>query len=326
MPLKRFYQSEAGAILLWVIGTLVLASAIAPWLYQSGKFLATTAAHQDLPGILEWLGHACEKSKFGRFYSRALTFSALVLLPILLRRIKRIKGRHGGEKYLLLKISWKNGIFRLLLGVAISSVFLWGLVVLLHAMGALTDVHHPVKLQKLIGFALLPAITASLFEETIFRGIMLGIWLRSARPLSACVGTAAIFAFLHFLDPPSGFEIANPSAPIAGFQLLGSVLFNYTKPVFFVTDFATLFVVGMILAWCRVRTRSLWFPIGLHAGWILAFRCCTQFFDAVPGHFLHPWGIGSSIRSGLLPMLTLGITAVVCHYAMNRFKSADAKF
>lgn len=323
--LKRFYQSEAGAILLWVIGTLILASTITPWLYQAGKFLATAAAQQDLPGILEWLGRACEKSKFGRFYSRALTFSALLLLPILLRRIKSIKSIYGGEESSLVKAPWKIQIFRLLLGAVISSVLLWSLVMLLHVAGALTVDPHPVKLQKLIGIALLPAITAALFEEVIFRGIMLGIWLRSTKPLAACIGTAAIFGFLHFLDPPAGFEIANPSAPLAGFQLLGGILLNYANPVFFITDFATLFAVGMILAWCRVRTRGLWFPIGLHAGWILAFRCARLFFDAVPEHYLHPWGIGSSIRSGLLPMLTLGITALVCNFVMNYFKSADVK-
>ena len=34
--------------------------------------------------------------------------------------------------------------------------------------------------------------------------------------------------------------------------------------------FATLFLIGCILADARVLTRSLWLPIGLHAGWIFA--------------------------------------------------------
>ena len=32
--------------------------------------------------------------------------------------------------------------------------------------------------------------------------------------------------------------------------------------------FATLFLIGCILSDARVLTRSLWMPIGLHAGWI----------------------------------------------------------
>ena len=34
--------------------------------------------------------------------------------------------------------------------------------------------------------------------------------------------------------------------------------------------FTTLFLIGLILADARLQTRSLWLPIGLHAGWILA--------------------------------------------------------
>ena len=34
--------------------------------------------------------------------------------------------------------------------------------------------------------------------------------------------------------------------------------------------FSTFFCIGWILADARLRTRSLWLPIGLHAGWIFA--------------------------------------------------------
>jgi hypothetical protein len=39
----------------------------------------------------------------------------------------------------------------------------------------------------------------------------------------------------------------------------------------------------------------------------------------VAAHALRPWGIGSSLSSGLLPLLLLGITAIVCHFVMRRF-------
>ena len=88
------------------------------------------------------------------------------------------------------------------------------------------------------------------------------------------------------------------------------------------TDFATLFVIGMILAWARLRTGSLWFPIGLHAGWIFAFKGYNLFYREVPSHALHPWALGDSLRSGLLPMLTLAVTAFCCHLVLRKF---DAK-
>jgi hypothetical protein len=43
----------------------------------------------------------------------------------------------------------------------------------------------------------------------------------------------------------------------------------------------------------------------------------------VDGHFLRPWGVGDSLRSGILPMLALGVTAIVCHFALKRFSRAS---
>ena len=93
--LKRFFQSEAGAAVLWVLSSMVLAATLAPWIYQGGKALAATAESRELPGILEWLGAACGKSKFARFYSRTLSFSALIFLPFLFRRIRSLR---AGDK------------------------------------------------------------------------------------------------------------------------------------------------------------------------------------------------------------------------------------
>ena len=73
----------------------------------------------------------------------------------------------------------------------------------------------------------------------------------------------------------------------------------------------------MILARARLRTGALWFSIGLHAGWIAAFKGFNMLHRAVPVHELRPWGVGDSLRSGLLPMLALGVTAVVCHFVLQ---------
>ncbi|MEO7340302.1 MAG: CPBP family intramembrane glutamic endopeptidase [Luteolibacter sp.] len=305
--------------MLWVLSSLVLASVIAPWIYQGGKALAAAAATHELSHFWEWLGAACGKSKFDRFYSRSLSFSALVLLPFLFHRVRKV----GAAREAIIprvKVPWKSGLLQTAVACLIGASFLWGLAMILHAAGAYTANPHPLKTGKFLAAVLMPAIAAPLVEETLFRGILLGLWLRSIRPLNACLGSSLLFAFLHFLDPSPGFAITDPSAPSAGFQLLGSALFHFTEPRFFVTDFATLFVVGMILAWARVRTGGLWFSIGLHAGWVLAFKSCNQLYLDVPNHFLRPWGVGNNVRSGLLPMLTLGLTAVICHFVLQRFE------
>jgi membrane protease YdiL (CAAX protease family) len=94
--------------------------------------------------------------------------------------------------------------------------------------------------------------------------------------------------------------------------LLGAILLNFTDPRFFAAEFVVLFVIGLILAWSRVRTGGLWFAIGLHAGWIAAFKSFNLLHQLNPESPLHPWGVGESLRAGLLPLATLAITAVLC--------------
>lgn len=299
---------------------MLLAAVISPWLYQGGKQLAAMAETRELSGILEWLGAACGRAKFGRYFDRSLLISALVFLPLLLRRVRKLKAAgalNGREERI--KVSWQSAVCRIAVGCLISGGLLWGAGVLLEAAGAYLPKADPPGLGRLLRKILLPAAGAALLEEWLFRGILLGLWLRFAKPVTACLGTSLLFAFLHFLKPPAGTVIADPGHALAGFELLGKILLHFTEPLFFVTDFATLLGVGLILAWARVRTGGLWFPIGLHAGWIMALKAFNLFYKDVPCHALRPWGVGDSLRSGILPLLTLGLTAVVCHFVMRRF-------
>jgi membrane protease YdiL (CAAX protease family) len=321
-PLKRFFTSEAGATVLWVLASLLLGSLLAPWLYQGGKALAAHAAANELGAVLEWLAAACERAKFGRYFNRALAFSALILLPFLYQRICALRADHDLPVVAPARPGARLALLQTACGCVLAAVMLWSLGMILVALGAFAPAANPPALGKFLSKVLVPAVGAPLVEEWLFRGVLLGFWLRSARPLTACLGTSLFFAFVHFLEPPAGFSIANPGAPLAGFELLGTILFHFADPMFFLTDFATLFIVGMILALARVRTGALWFSIGLHAGWIIAFKGYNLIYKPVYDHALHPWGVGETLRSGLFPLLALGLTGVICHFALRHFDKA----
>lgn len=322
--MKRFLQSEIGAAVVWVFCALTMAALISPWIYQAGKQLAATADAKDLPAILEWLGNACRRAKVDRFFDRSLWLSALVLLPLLFRRIRHLRAASNRPADKLAKFSWQSVAVQILSGCIIAGGMLWALGAILQGVGLYVPKAHPA-LGKLLPQVLIPAVAAPLLEEWLFRGVLLGLWLRFARPAAACVGTSLLFAFLHFLEPPEGYIIANPAHPLAGFELLGKILLHFTNPVFFVTDFATLLCVGLILAWSRVRTGSLWFSIGLHAGWIIAFKSFNLLYRKIPDHPLTPWGVGDSLRSGALPLFMLCLTAAVCHFALKRFSPGHSR-
>lgn len=303
---------------------MVLAAALAPWLYRAGQSLAEAAATKDLPAVFEWLGAACGRSDFSRFYDRSLILCAVVLLPLVIYRVRLVRARQGGIAPAMPRMSWKCTLAQVAVGFVIAAGMFWGLGMIFQALGIYSLKPGPLKLGKVVESALIPALVAPLFEEWIFRGVLLGLWLRLSRPLGACIGTSLYFAFIHFLKPPDHSLLLSPSAPLAGFELLEKILLHFTDPQFFLNDFATLFFIGMILAWARVRTGALWFSIGLHSGWIMAFRAFNLLYRSVSDHPPGSWGVGGSMRSGLFPLLTLGLTAAICHFALRKFEAKGA--
>jgi membrane protease YdiL (CAAX protease family) len=320
LNLKRFYQSGAGAVVLWVASSLVVAAVLAPHLYQLGMDLAAAAATRELPAALEWLGRKCARADFDRYFNRSLIISAVGLLPLLLRRMRGLKSAEGEAGKACASGSWQSAATQILVGCVIAGAMLWLMGMLLVEFGAYAPRSNPVRPDRLLVKAFVPAAVVALLEEWLFRGIVLTIWLRFARPFAACLGTSLLFAIVHFLKLPDNAVISNPASTLAGFELLGKVLLHFTNPQFFVTDFATLFFIGMILAWARVRTEALWFSIGLHAGWIMALKSFNMVFKGISGSALHPWGVGDSLRSGVFPLVTLGLTAVLCHVALRWFE------
>jgi membrane protease YdiL (CAAX protease family) len=319
--LKRFFQSEAGAAVMWVLSALVLAAFITPWIYEAGKDLAAAAAEAgNVSAFVEWLGAAAGRAKFGRFFSRALVFSALVLLPVLFWRIRTIRASTGAVGMPLERVSWSVALAQVGVGFLIAAGFLWGLGMIIEGLGAYVVKANPPATGSFLKRTMIPAVIVPLLEEWLFRGLILGLWLRFTKPMVACLGTSLFFAFIHFLNPPEGSVIADPTAAFAGFELLGKILLHFGNPQFFVTDFATLFGIGMILAWARLRTGALWFSIGLHAGWIAAFKGFNLLHQTVAGHPLRPWGVGADLRSGVLPLVTLALTAGFCHFVLKAFE------
>lgn len=310
--------------MLWVVSAMVMAAVIAPWLYQAGKALAGAAETKDLPAILEWLGAACGRAGFSRFYGRALVASAVILLPFLLSRIRGLRASDGTTGDSCVRVSWQTAAIQVGVGFLIAGGMLWALGMVLDALGAYNPKPNPMSLGKVMGKIIVPVIVVPLLEEWLFRGLLLELWLKFGKPVYACVGTSLYFAFVHFLSLPEGAAIGNPAYPLAGFELLGKILLHFANPQFFITDFATLFIIGMILAWARVRTGALWFSIGLHAGWIMAFKAFNLLYSSVRTHPLHSWGVGDTLRSGLFPLLTLALTAAICHFVLRACESRQS--
>lgn len=323
--LMRFLKSEAGAIILWLVASLFLAALLTPHLYDAGKNLAENAKPKEYPAAIEYLAASAERAKPDRYFSRSLTLSALALLPLLIRRVKSLPRDPQADLYALRKSPWRQRLTYLASGLLIGAASLGTLAIVLELSDSVVPRATELTIMKFFSKAFVPAVGAGVIEELLFRGLLLGLWLRACSVRTALISSSVIFSFAHFLSPPNGMFIADPRAWHAGFDILSSTLGHFANPLFFVTDFTMLVLLGLILGWCRIRSYSLWLPIGLHTGLVLALKTLSLTRIMNRESPLSPWLIGNDLKSGLFPIIALGICFACCKFFIRLFPPTETE-
>ena len=168
-----------------------------------------------------------------------------------------------------------------------------------------------------LGSVAASAAVVPLIEEALFRGLFLGVLLRGNRPLIATLLSAGIFSIVHFLKGPD--QATAVVGWNAGFVSLAHSLDQFAEPMLLLAGFTTLFLLGWILAEARLRTRSLWLPIGLHAGWIFASGALNKI--AQREMLALPW-LGKSLYVGIVP---LGVGLLSWALMKGWLKRVDAR-
>ena len=148
-----------------------------------------------------------------------------------------------------------------------------------------------------VGGVAMTAVIVPLIEEALFRGLFLGVLLRATQPLTATLLSSGIFSIVHFLKAPD--HTTTSVGWTSGFISLAHSFDQFAEPMLLLAGFTTLFLMGFILAHARLRTQSLWLPIGLHAGWILASGAFNKI--ARREILALPW-LGKSLLVGVVPL------------------------
>jgi len=167
-----------------------------------------------------------------------------------------------------------------------------------------------VELGAVVQDSLMRAAGAGIMEELFFRGALLGLVMRVWSPRVALAFVTTLFAAVHFLQAPPALVIRDGIEAGTGFWLVGEILRVFADANFLLAECATLWVAGWILGEARLRTRSLWLPIGLHAGWVFGiglYAGLTRAGKAVRRDEYLPW-IGETLKSGLVPLAMLALT------------------
>src|SRR5438045_2677001 len=135
---------------------------------------------------------------------------------------------------------------------------------------------------------------------------MLGLLLRSGKRWLAMFVTSAFYSVVHFLK--SSDQPATTVTWTSGFNAIAHAFGQFREPMLVAAGFTTLFLIGWVLAEARLRTRSLWSPIGLHAGWIFG-RGVLQAI-ARRQFIVLPW-LGRSLLVGIVPLALVSLTWIL---------------
>lgn len=274
-------------ILAYLAATLLAGALLSPPLFWAGEMLGSRYHG------LRWL----RDTEFQRFFDRAVFAAALVLLWPAARAL-----RIGNWRDLGLRPD-PHRVRRLLAGFALAACALWLFGGLLWQLGVYRYKGLPSAgtLATFLGAAL--AVGA--LEEAFFRGALLGLVRRTASDRVALAFVTGLFGVLHFLKPPDDPAPDNPVRWFSGFRALARAGWQFGDPQLLAGGLVTLLLVGLILGLVRLRTRSLWLPIGLHAGWIFALKS----FSRSSRHVADPNLIfGKDMITGLGPVCLLLVT------------------
>jgi len=268
---------DAAKLFAYFVAVVLGGAILAPILFWSAQALA---AHDNLA----FLGHY----HFESFFHRALLVAALTFLWPLLRSLHLRSFRD-----LQLEKN-PHGVRDVIAGLVLAGLpLVCAGMVLIAAKVFLLKTAIP---WASIGAIVAAAAVVPLIEETFFRGLLLGILLRDLRALTATFLSAFIFAIVHFLKAPD--RTSELVTWYSGFKSVAHSFGQFADPIMVLAAFTTLFLLGWILADARLRTRSLWLPIGLHSGWI--------FVSGIVGKMtkrpeILPW-LGRNLLIGLIPL------------------------
>ena len=158
--------------------------------------------------------------------------------------------------------------------------------------------------------AIAAAAVVAFLEEILFRGGIFGGLRRNFYWPLALAASSLIYALVHFLRRA---ELSGPVSWNSGLVLLPRMLGGFVDFYALVPGFFTLTLAGILLGLAYQRTGNLYFPIGLHAGWIFWLKTYGAFTaDATKSA---TWFCGTSrLIDGWLTFLVLAVTLVVFKY------------
>lgn len=298
-------------LLLYLLAVMLGGALLAVPLFHLGHAVHAWLSASPLreSGLGTWLLKEIERAHFSRYFNRAVLICAIAFIWPFLRWVRLDRS---------LLPTWKpfgTGIKQWALGFGLAGGLLLALGFVFLKMGAYQL--HPQPPWFKFGEPITAALGAGIVEEFFFRGLLLSLLLRSMSTRSALIAGTFVFALVHFLKPPEGWQIEDAAVTwSSGFLVLKQIAIGFGDVQFLLAEFATLFAVGWVLAQVRMQTGALWAGIGLHGGWVFGLKYFSAL--AIPTGGWLPW-IGANLKIGLAPLFMVLLTGwIACRLLPRR--------
>lgn len=285
-------------ILVYLLVALTAAALVAPPIFWAGQALAAS-------GVSDWLA----KFPFHRVLSRCMQVSLVVLLwPALrwvgLRSVSELNLRRNP---VALSDAVSGFLAAIVFVVLLAAVYL--------TLGWFA--WRPEPDWSRLGRIALTAVAVSGIEEAVFRGVILGVCLWSLGRRGAILVSTVFFVVVHFIKPAKSALAPGDVVWTSGFTQALSFVGGLPEFWLLVSACASLFVAGWILGSAAFTTRSLWLPMGLHAGWVLGQQTTGLLLAPAGGDAVQflPWVgpnlVSGAVPTGLLPLVALLLTGLL---------------
>ena len=198
---------------------------------------------------------------------------------------------------------------------------------LLLALMSLQDIYTPffrLSLEESVSRilnGLLSGFSVAFLEETFFRGIFFKAIFERGRRVRAFLVANLVYAAVHFVQPENNFQLHGYD-PLGGLRYLVLSFKPFLNVAEVFPGLVGLFLIGIVLSYAVVRTKTLFLAMGLHAGWVFSIKTVRVFGDYTRQDL--GWMFGSTdpkIVSGVISWI--GILSVgLAVYAFTRGRAA----
>lgn len=277
------------ALILYVLVVFVGGALLSPILYQLARGVAYARGFGGLANV-----------PFHRIVDRAVLGMALICLWPLVRVMgigswADLGFVRPGEK-------WRDAVPGFLLGFCSLAV-----VACFAIFTGARKGHLSTSGQEIVNHlfsAGAAAVLVACLEEILFRGALFGSMRKAWKFRTALIVSSLVYAVMHFTQKATDPELVKWTS---GLAMLPQMFAQVADVQMLVPKVFVLFVAGVILALAYQRTGSLFFPIGLHAGWIFWLKSYRFVSTPVAGQATWFWGTDELINGWFALAVLVGV-------------------